>query len=161
MPSRRPQRRRIERDLAREAAASRMAAELQQKIDQGGLAEAVRPRADLCPRPEGKVDERGFRAFEEIKAAQPAGQADGARAPQGNGAESNSSFMALDEERAIAAIPSSCRMTRGGERQQRLQCDACLAQRATLSEDGKQRLGAHRGTVSRRGRAPGRREATH
>ena len=35
------QRRRIERDLTREAAASRMAAELRQRIDQGGLAEAV------------------------------------------------------------------------------------------------------------------------
>lgn len=35
------QRRRIERDLTREAAASRRTAELRERIDQGGVAEAV------------------------------------------------------------------------------------------------------------------------
>ena len=65
------QRRRVARDVSREAAANRMAAELQQKIDQGGLAEALLRALIYVRGPAGTIDERGFRAFEEIRAAQP------------------------------------------------------------------------------------------
>ena len=41
--------RRIARDVAREAAAAQAAAHLEERIDQGGLPEAVGARADLCP----------------------------------------------------------------------------------------------------------------
>ena len=65
---------RIERDLARETAASRMADHLEQRIDKGGLIEAAVRALIYVRRPEGKVDERGFAAIKEIGAALPAAE---------------------------------------------------------------------------------------
>ena len=61
--------RRIERDLAREAAASQQAAELAQQIEQGGLAEAAVRALIYVRLPEGKVDERGLAALRGRSAA--------------------------------------------------------------------------------------------
>jgi Protein of unknown function (DUF3141) len=97
-------RRRIERDLTREAAASRMAAELRQRIDQGGVAEAVLRALIFVRGPEGSVDERGFKALEEINAAQP--QAKRLKLPRlKETLREQFLIMKLDEERAIRTIP--------------------------------------------------------
>jgi hypothetical protein len=66
-----PKVRRIGRDLGREVAAQRVAAELERHIDQGGLIEAFVRALIYIRRPERKVDERGFAALREISAALP------------------------------------------------------------------------------------------
>ena len=55
--------RRIARDMAREAAAAQAAAHLEQRIDQGGLIEAVARTLIYVRLPEGKFDERGLAAW--------------------------------------------------------------------------------------------------
>jgi hypothetical protein len=130
---------RMERDLTREAAANRMAAALRQRIDQGGVAEAVLRALIFVRGPEGSVDERGFRALEEINAAQP--QAKRLKLPRlKETLREQFLIMKLDEERAIAAIP---RLLPEDSRQRdaaRAAIRRVLGARGNLSEAGKQRL---------------------
>ena len=133
------QRRRIERDLTREAAASRMAAELRQRIDQGGLAEAVVRALIFVRGPGGRVDERGFRALEDINAAQPQARRMG-RARLKEVFREQFLIMALDQERAIATIP---RLLPDDPRQReaaRAAIRRVIGARGDLPEDGKRRL---------------------
>jgi hypothetical protein len=98
------ERRRIARDLVREVAATRSSAELQHDIDRGGLAEAVLRALIYVRGRTGKIDERGFRALEQIIAAQPEKERIGLARLRDTVREQYS-LMMIDEERAVAAIP--------------------------------------------------------
>ena len=64
-------RRRIERDVTREATASRLRAELESAIERGGVVEAfVRAQAYILV-PTGEVDDRAFVALQEIRRGAP------------------------------------------------------------------------------------------
>jgi hypothetical protein len=93
-----------ERDLAREAATSRIAAELLERIETGGLAEAA-VRALLYVRlPDGKADERGFAVLQQISSELPAAKRLGpARFKEL--VKEQFLILRLDEERAITVLP--------------------------------------------------------
>jgi hypothetical protein len=99
-----PTHRRTDRDIAREAAASRTRAELEKQIDQGGLVEAIVRALIYIRRPERRVDERMFAALKEIAAARPAGARVGFTRFKMIVREQ---FLILheDEDRAISALP--------------------------------------------------------
>ena len=131
--------RRIERDLAREAMASRMAAYLEQRLDQGGLIEAAVRALIYVRRPEGTVDERGFAAIKEVGAALPAAKRIGfARFKEV--VKEQFLILLLDEERAIAALPKLLPED-GRERATALaMVRRILAARGGLPAEGKRRL---------------------
>jgi hypothetical protein len=109
----------IERDLAREAIASRMAAQLEEHIDTGGIVEAVTRALIYVRRPEGRVDERGFAALKEIGASLPSARRVGF-ARFKDIVREQFLIVLQDEERAIAALPKLL----GGDRRQ---CEEALA----------------------------------
>jgi pimeloyl-ACP methyl ester carboxylesterase len=96
--------RRIERDLAREATAKQTAAYLEQRIEQGGLLEAVVRALIYVRLPEGKVDERGFAALKQISSELPPAKRLGFGRFKDIVRE-QFLILFLDQERAIAAIP--------------------------------------------------------
>jgi hypothetical protein len=131
--------RRIERDLAREAAAGVMAAHLAQRTEIGGLVEAT-VRALLYVRlPEGKADERGVAALRRIGSELPAAKRLGlARFKEL--VREQFLILRLDEERAIAALPKLLPDDRRA-------CEAALGlihrvleTRGALPEEGSRRL---------------------
>jgi Protein of unknown function (DUF3141) len=96
--------RRIGRDLGREMAASRLSAELEKRIDQGGLVEAIVRALVYVRHIEGKVDERGFTVLQEIGEAMPPAKRLGmARFKE----ILREQFLIVqhDEEQAIEALP--------------------------------------------------------
>jgi hypothetical protein len=127
--------RRIERDLARETNANRMAAHLKQHVDRGGLVEAAVRALIYIRLPEGKMDERGFAAIREISASLPAAKRVGfARFKEI--VRDRYLMLFLDEERAIAALPKLLH-------EDRRECEAALnmvrrvlGARGELSEEG-------------------------
>jgi pimeloyl-ACP methyl ester carboxylesterase len=131
--------RRIERDLARETTANRMAAHLEQHVDRGGLVEAAVRALIYIRLPEGKIDERGFAAIREISASLPAAKRVGfARFKEI--VREQFLMLFLDEERAIAALPKLLP-------EDNRECEAALAMvrrvlgaRGDLSEEGRRRL---------------------
>ncbi len=132
-------RRRIGRDLGRETAVSRLAADLEKRIDQGGLAEAVLRALVYVRRPEGRVDERGFAALKEIGAAMPPDKRIGlARFKE----ILREQFLIVqrDEERALEALPrllpQDPREREGGLAALR----RVLSGRGPLSAEAKRRL---------------------
>jgi hypothetical protein len=131
--------RRIERDLAREAIAHQMAAQLPERIEAGGVTEAA-VRALLYVRlPDGTPDERGFAALRKISSELPAAKRVGlARFKEI--VKEQFLLLRLDEERAIAALPKLLPDDRRA-------CDATLAllhrvieARSALSDESKRRL---------------------
>jgi pimeloyl-ACP methyl ester carboxylesterase len=96
--------RRIERDLARETNENRMAAHLEQHVDTGGLVEAAVRALIYIRLPEGKVDERGFAAIQEISASLPAAKRIGLVRFK-ELVKEQFLMLFLDEERAIEALP--------------------------------------------------------
>src|SRR5262249_3242218 len=99
-------RRRIGRDVVREAAAAKCIAELGAQMEQGGLVEAAL-RAVLyvgLGRPRFGPDERGFAALQQIRAQAPAAS----RLSLARLKElmrQQYLLLQIDEERALAAIP--------------------------------------------------------
>ena len=96
--------RRIERDLAQEAAAARLQAELEQRFETGGAGAAAMRALIYIRMPEGSVDERGFAMLQNIRAAQPADQLLSA-AQLKDMVREQFLLLRLDEERAVQAIP--------------------------------------------------------
>jgi pimeloyl-ACP methyl ester carboxylesterase len=97
-------RRRIERDLAREAVARQTAAYLEQRIEQGGLLEAAVRALIYVRLPEGKADERGFAALKQISSELPPAKRVGFGRFK-DIVKEQFLILFLDQERAIAAIP--------------------------------------------------------
>src|SRR5207302_10005317 len=96
--------RRVERDLAREAAARQTAAHLEQRVDQGGVIEAAVRALIYVRLPEGKADERGFAALKQIsEELAPAKRVGFARFKEI--VKEQYLILLLDAERAIAALP--------------------------------------------------------
>jgi len=97
--------RRLARDLAREVAAQRMRTELESCIGAGGFREAWVRALMYVARPERRVDERLFAALVELNAALPpedrVGFSEFKRI-----AREQFLILGLDEERAVAAIPT-------------------------------------------------------
>ena len=128
-----------ERDLAREALASRTAAQLEQQINRGGSVEAAVRALIYIRSPEGKLDERGFAAMQEVGAALPAAKRVGlARLKE----IVREQFLILltAEERAIAALPELLPK----KQQERASCLAAVrrvvAARGALPPEGSRRL---------------------
>jgi hypothetical protein len=92
-----------ERDLTHETIAARTAAELERRIEQGGVIEATVRALIYIRRPEGTVDERGFAMLKQISAELPAAK----RIGFGRFKEivrEQFLILFLDEERAITAL---------------------------------------------------------
>jgi len=132
--------RRIERDLAREAAELRRKAELETRFETGGLPEAI-VRAIIHVRlPEGSVDERGFAALDALRRAQTTNR----RLTFG---EIKALFrdqyllVRLDEERAVRAIPNLLPDDETQRHAAWAAVQGVIAARGELPEEGKRRLG--------------------
>src|SRR5262249_1716093 len=131
--------RRIGRDVARGAAAEQAAAQLEQRIDQGGLIDAAVRALIYVRLPEGKVDERGFAALKQISAELAAAKRVGfVRFKEI--VKEQYLMLLLDAERAIAALPKLLPSNRR-------QCEEALALvrrvlevRGPLPEGGSSRL---------------------
>ncbi len=108
--------RRIARDVAREAAAAQAATHLEERIDQGGLPEAVVRALIYIRLPEGKVDERGFAAIKQVGAELPPDRAHRPRAVQGDCERAVSDRAAgwRTGDRGIAGTAAGYPPTRGG-----------------------------------------------
>jgi Protein of unknown function (DUF3141) len=132
-------RRRIERDLAREAMASRMAALLERRIDQGGLIEATVRALIYVRLREGTVDERGFTALKEVSAALPAAKRIGfARLKEV--VKEQFLVLLLNEERAIAALPNMLPEDRKEREVGLAAIRRIVAARGALPPEGSRRL---------------------
>ena len=96
--------RRIERDLAREADASRLRSELERRFEVGGPEEATLRALIYIRLPEGIIDERGFSVLRMIRASRPAAKRK-SMARVKEIMREQYLLVRLDEERAISAIP--------------------------------------------------------
>jgi hypothetical protein len=129
----------IGRDVAREAAAKEAAVRLEQQIDQGGLLEAA-VRALLFVRlPEGKVDERGFAALQQISAELPAAKRVGLTRFK-EVVKQQYLILLMDTERAIAALPKLLPDDRKQSQEALALVRRVLAARGALPEEGRRRL---------------------
>jgi Protein of unknown function (DUF3141) len=97
-------RRNIERDVVREAAASRARAELETAIDRGGVIEAFVRALCYVARPSGEIDDQGFASLQEVGRMLPPEDRPGF-AQFKEIIRQQSLFLHLDEERAIEALP--------------------------------------------------------
>ena len=131
--------RRIERDLAREAATSRVAAELRDKMETGGLAEAAVRALLYVQLPDGKADERGFAVLQQISSELPAAKRLGiARFKEL--VKEQFLILRLDEERAIAALPKLLPDDRRACENAFKLIQRVVEARGALSEEGSRRL---------------------
>ena len=96
--------RRIGRDLAREAIAHHMRAELEKHFETGGLADAMLRAVIYVRLPGASVDERGFAMIQAIRAAQPADRRVSLQQLK-DLVRTQYLLLRLDEQRAIQAIP--------------------------------------------------------
>jgi hypothetical protein len=130
---------RMERDLAREAAAAGLRSDLEHRFDRGGLEEAVLRALIYVRLPHGAFDERGYRMLKSIRESRKA-----------NERLSLSQFkqmlkeqfqlLSLDEERAIEALP---KLAEAGEPEAAAALDALrrvVAAPGPLDEEGERRL---------------------
>jgi hypothetical protein len=96
--------RRIERDLVRDANTARLQAELEQRFDVGSLEAAVLRALIYIRLPEGTIDERGFTTLKLLRASRPVARRM-SLAQFKEMVKEQFLLVALDEERAIAALP--------------------------------------------------------
>jgi pimeloyl-ACP methyl ester carboxylesterase len=131
--------RRIERDLAREAAHARLRAELEHKFEVGHVEEAVLRSLVYIRLPEGSIDERGFAVLKMIRASRPASkQISLARFKELM--KEQFLLVCLDDERAINALP---RLLDCDTAERKAALDVLhriLAARGALSDEGRRRL---------------------
>jgi pimeloyl-ACP methyl ester carboxylesterase len=131
--------RRIGRDVARQAAANQATAQLERRIDQGGLIEAAVRALIYVRLPEGKVDERGFAALKQISAELPAAKRVGfVRFKEI--VKEQYLLLLLDAERAIAALPKLLPSNRRQCEEALALVRRVLAARGPLLEEGRRRL---------------------
>jgi len=131
--------RRINRDLASEAAAVRRQAELERRFEVGGLPEAIVRAVIYVRLPEGRVDERGFAALQALRRAQPANR----RLTFGDVKalfRDQYLLIRLDEERAIRAIPKLLPDSDPHRHAAWIAVRDVLAARGELAEEGRRRL---------------------
>jgi pimeloyl-ACP methyl ester carboxylesterase len=132
--------RRIDRDLAREAAAAQTAARLEQRIAEGSLVEAALRALIYVRLPEGTVDERCFNALKDIGATLPSTERLGfARFKEA--VKEQFLIVLRDEERAVAALPQMLNGDRRRCEEALAMLHRVLAVRGPLSSEAAQRLG--------------------
>ncbi len=96
--------RRIERDLAREAAAGELRSNLEARFEQGGAAEAVLRALIYIRLPDGAIDERGFRMLKIVRDARAASDRMSLARFKAVARE-QMQLVLLDAERAVNALP--------------------------------------------------------
>lgn len=96
--------RHIERDVAREAAASRAHTELERAIDRGGVIEAFVRALCYIAKPSGEIDDQGFAALREVGRVLPPEDRPGFALFK-EIVRRQSLILHLDEARAIDALP--------------------------------------------------------
>jgi hypothetical protein len=96
--------RRIERELVRDANAARLRAELERRFDVGSSEAAVLRALIYIRLPEGTIDERGFTTLKLLRASRPVARRM-SLAQFKEMVKEQFLLVALDEERAIAALP--------------------------------------------------------
>ena len=96
--------RRIERDLAREAAAGERRSNLEARFEQGGAAEAVLRALIYIRLPDGAIDERGFRILKIVRDARAASDRMSLARFKAVARE-QMQLVLLDAERAVNALP--------------------------------------------------------
>jgi hypothetical protein len=97
--------RRIERDLAREAAAAELRSNLEARFEQGGAAEAVLRALIYIRLPDGAIDERGFRMLKIVRDARAASDRMSLARFKAVARE-QMQLVLLDAERAVTPYPS-------------------------------------------------------
>ncbi|MGZ5901337.1 MAG: DUF3141 domain-containing protein [Reyranella sp.] len=135
-----PAKRRIDRELVREADEARMRVELERRFEVGGLPQAVLRALIYVRMPQRSVDERGFAAVQAVRAMQPANDRMSTAALKACLKEQYL-LVRLDEERAVRAIP---RLLPDSAHARRAALDALLqvlGARGDLPEEGLRRLG--------------------
>ena len=96
--------RRVERDLAREAAAAEMRSGLEHKFEDGGVEQAVLRALAYVRKPDGAFDERGYRMLKTVRETRKSNER--LTIPQFREMlDVQLQLVLLDEERAIAALP--------------------------------------------------------
>lgn len=131
--------RHMERELAREAAAQRARAGLSERIEQGSVAEAALRALIYVHRSERTFDERTFTLLKELNAEQSPSK----RISLAEFKElmrDQYLIVALDEERAVAAIPKLLPEDRAERRATLAMIRRVLAAPGGLSEEGGHRL---------------------
>jgi hypothetical protein len=130
--------RRIERDVAREAAASATRAEFESRVHRGGPVEAFVRAVMYIARPAGRVDERGLAALQELGTMLPEKERP-AFAHFKEVVRRQSQLLELDEERAVEALP---RLARAEEDRRRVLdgLDHLLSLRPPLDAEQQARL---------------------
>jgi hypothetical protein len=135
-----PQRRRIERDLIREAREAQQRRELESRFEAGTPAEAVMRAFLYVHEPDGGVDERMFAALRELRAASPRGEVRTAAQVKALVRE-QVQLLRLDKERSVQGIakllPHDAR--RRKEAWTALQ-RIVNVRNGALTDEGKQRL---------------------
>ena len=150
--------RRIERDLAREVAATELRSELGHRFEEGGLEEALLRSLIYIRLPAGAADERGFRMLRAIRESRHANE----RLSLPRFKEmmrEQFQLLLLDEERAIKALP---KLVKAGEAEAATALDTLrrvIAAPGPLDLEVKRRLArveallGERIPLGRRGRA--------
>ncbi len=134
-----PAHQRIERELAREAAAARFRAELEQHFEVGGLLEATLRALIYVRVPEGQIDERGFAALKAIRAARPAAERLSMAALK-TIFRDQYLLVRLDEKRAVRAILMLLPASREERRTAMDIVHRVIAARGMQSAEGRRRL---------------------
>ena len=152
--------RRIERDLAREADASRLRSELERRFEVGGPEEATLRALIYIRLPEGIIDERGFSVLRMIRASRPAAKRK-SMAQVKEIMREQYLLVRLDEERAISAIPKLLGAN-VPERQAMLDVlHRVLAASGELPDEGAHRLARIEALFDAKPAKPAKAEATN
>jgi len=131
--------RHAQRELTRQAAIERKRAELEGRIEQGSPIEAALRVLLYVRRPEHTFDERSFTVLREINAERPESE----RISLGQFKELTKQqflIMALQEERAVAAIPKLLPTDRGERSALLSLIRRIVASGGALPEEGRRRL---------------------
>jgi uncharacterized protein DUF3141 len=134
-----PTKRRLARDLEREADEAKLRADLERRFEVGGLPQAVLRALIYVRLPQRSVDERGFTMLQAIRNMQPVN--DRMSLPELKAClKEQFLLLRLDEERAVRAIP---RLLPDNAAARRAGVDALIAMlgvRGALSEEEARRL---------------------
>jgi pimeloyl-ACP methyl ester carboxylesterase len=134
-----PTKRRVARDLEREADEAKLRAELERKFQVGGLPQAVLRALIYVRMPERSVDERGFAMLQAIRNMQPVN--DRMSLPELKECLKEQFLLVrLDEERAVRAIPRLLPDSQAARQAGLEALSAMLGARGGLSEEGARRL---------------------
>ncbi len=131
--------RQAEKDLLREALMRRRLADLEARIEVGGTPEAILRAMIHIAAPEGGVDERAFTMLQELRASLPRGAAL-PMAKLKQVLREQSLLMRLDEERALAALPTLLPSDADARHAAWDALRAMIGVRGSLSDEGKRRL---------------------